>query len=226
MNQSTKEKEYIANRYGLPLASLSASFLRMETLLAAQQTINFNIQNNVGTQLASEQRLKQNDQFIVTQIGFAIKKIASATPTDAQQAVAKLYTWVNTNTGLFDGSNDANLQAIFNGFFQIALNRTVWIPGMDMRSFERVPEDQEGQPLAAIAGPVTYALKRDSFPNGLFGYFPADYIRLNGYDTLQPQIVLPASVNMAEASESNYAVLLFKGYLAANQGVQAAKQVA
>lgn len=214
----TAEKRYISERFGLPFDSLSASYLRLESLLATQATITFNVQENLPNVIASEKRLNQSDQFICTHLGFAIKKIAAASPSAAQQAVAKLFTWVNTNTGLFDGSNDANIQAIYNGFFEIAVNRKIYVPAIDMRSFERVPDAQEGQPLAAITGPVTYPLKRDGFPNGLYGYFPVDYIRLNGYDLLQPVITLPASVAMAEANESNYAVLLMKGYLSSNQG--------
>jgi hypothetical protein len=214
----TEEKKYIANLFGFNFQNLSASYLRMESLLSAQQQIQFNVQENIGTPVASEQRLKQSDQFVITHIGFAHKKIASATPTAAQQAVAKLYLWPNSNTGLFDGSNDANLWAIYNGWFEIALNRKTYVPAVDMRSFLRVPNQQEGQPLAAIAGPITYPVKGEEFPNGLFGYFKTDYIRLNGYDQLQPQINLPASVTMNESGESNYAVLLFKGYLAQNEG--------
>lgn len=214
----TAEKRYIESRFGIGFESLSASYLRLETLLGTQATIDFNVQTNLPNVIASEKRLNQSDQFIVTHLGFAIKKIAAASPTAAQHAVAILYTWVNSNTGLFAGANDANIQAIFNGFLEFTVNRKTYVPAIDMRSFERVPESQQGQPLAAIAGPVTYALKRDSFPNGLFGYFPVDYIRLNGYDLITPTITLPSSVAMAVANESNYAVLLMKGYLASNQG--------
>lgn len=214
----TQEKEYIAKTFGVGFSTLSASYLRLETLLGTSDTVQFNVQENLGTVIATEQRLKQSDQFIITHVSFAIKKIASSTPTAAQQAIAILYTWVNSNTGLFDGTNDANIQGIYNGSLQFDINRKTLIPQIQMRCFERVPEDQQGQPLAAIAGPVLYSLKRDSLPNGLFGYFQTDYIRFNGYDNIQPQINLPASVNMAEASESNYAVLLFNGYLASNQG--------
>lgn len=214
----TEEKRYIAQRFKLPFESLSASYLRLESVLSTQQQILFNVQENLGNVTATEQRLKQSDQFIVTHIGFALRKVASDTPTNALNAVAKLYTWPNSNTGLFDGSNDANLWAIYNGWFEIALNRKTYVPAIDMRSFLRVPNQQEGQPLAAIAGPVLYPVKGDEFPNGLFGYFPTDYIRLNGYDQIQPQINLPASVNMDEASETNSAILMFKGYLASNQG--------
>ncbi len=219
------EKRYIESIFNIPFQSLSASYLRFEKLLGTQAEIVFNVQENLPGRIVSEQRLNQTDQFIVTHIGFAIKKIASATPTDAQQAAAILYTWVNTNTGLFDGSNDANIQAIYNGYFEIAVERKTYVPAIDMRSFERVPDIQQGQPLAAITGPTTYPVKRDGFPNGLYGYFPTDFIRLNGYDLIQPTITLPASVAMAEAAESNYAVLLFKGYLASNQGMSKSRGV-
>lgn len=212
----TAEKQYIADKFGLPFGSLSASYLRMETLLGTSANVLFNI-NNQNNLIASENRLLQSDQFIVTHLGFAIKKIASDTPTAAQHAAAKLYTYLNTNTGLFDGTNDANIQAIYNGFFQISLNRKTYVPAIDMRSFERVPDTQEGTLVFTASN-----IKRDSYPNGLFGYFPTDYIRLNGYDNLQPEITLPASVAMDESSESNYAVLLMKGYLASGQGVQSA----
>lgn len=215
----TEEKKYISRRFSVPFQSLSASYLRLEASLASQEQILFNVLNNQGTPVSSEQRLNPSDQFFVTHIGFALKKVGSATPSDAQNAVAKLYTWPNSNAGLFDGANDPNLWAIYNGFFEISLNRQTYVPAIDMRSFLRIGQAQEGQVMAAIAGPVEYPMAGDEFNNGLYGYFPVDYIRLNGYDNLQPQINLPASVTMNNANETNYAVLLFKGYLASNQGI-------
>ena len=214
----TAEKQYIANRFKVNFDDLSASYLRVETVLGAQSTIDFNIQvQNGGTNIVSENKLEQTDQFIVTNIGFALKKVI-ANATDAQQAAARLYTWVNPAATIFDEANDANLWAIYNGYLEISLNRKTYVPAIDMRSFLRVPDAQQGLANAAIAGPIVYPFAADGFPNGLYGYFPVDYIRLNGFSLLTPTIVLPASVNMAGVADDNVAVLMFKGYLLSNGG--------
>jgi hypothetical protein len=160
--------------------------------------------------------LAQNDKFCVTHISFALGKIQSATPTDTQLANMLLYRFVNKATSLFDGSNDANLQAIYNGVLSITVDNVRIIPRTDMFCFERVPEAQQGNVNAAISGPTTYTTQRDGNPNGLFGYYPVDPFIVKGTGKNDFVVSLPTGVNMAESNETNYLVMQLKGFVASN----------
>lgn len=219
----TAQKQYIASTTGVPLKSLSESFLRFETLLTTQNTISFNVKENTGTTLPTEKRLSLNDAFIITHMALFVKKVASATPTAVQHANADLFPY--RNPAVFDGTNDANLDGIYNSTLSLAVNQVKHIPGMNTFSFKRVPDAQKGNINAAIAGPVTYTTATDGRPNSLYGYVETDLIVLTGSQNIDIQIALPTgwSGTFAESSESNYAVLMVAGYLAQNQGTFSAQ---
>lgn len=215
----TAQKQYVSAQTGAPLASLSESYLRFETLLTTQNQIKFNVKENVGTVIATERRLNLNDAFIITHMALFVKKVASATPTVVQHANAILYPY--RNPSIFDGTNDANIESVYNSTLSLAVNNITYIPAMNTFSFKRVPNAQQGSPTAA--GPLLQA--SDERPNSLFGYVETDLIVLTGSQTIDIAIDLPSgwSGTMAEASESNYAVLMVAGYLAQNQGTFSAK---
>lgn len=216
----TAQKQYISQATGVPLVSLSESFLRLESLLTTQNTISFNVQQNLGTVIPTENRLSLNDAFIITHIGLFVKKVAVATPTAVNHANADLYPYANPS--IFDGSaGDANIPAIYNSKLSLSVNQTKFIPGMNTYSFRRVPNAQKGAPTAA--GPLV--TPTDERPNSLFGYVETDLIVLTGSQTIDINISLPTgfSGSFTETNENNYAVLMVAGYLAQNQGSFSAK---
>jgi hypothetical protein len=205
--------------------TVTQGYLRSEVLLTTQTAINFNFmanQPNVqGAILATESRLNISDSFVTTHIGLFLKKIASATPTDAQQATALLYSYRNPATGLFDGANDANLQALFNGRVTFSVNRREYLSRFSAKNFERVPATQQGAISAAVISSVptitTYPIARDEWPNALYGYYGLyPFVNFGGNDTVQIQNLLPAAVTMNETGESNYAVMILQGYYVQN----------
>jgi hypothetical protein len=72
----TAQKQYVSAQTNAPLASLSESYLRFETLLTTQNQIKFNVKENVGTVIATEKRLSLNDAFIITHMALFVKKVA------------------------------------------------------------------------------------------------------------------------------------------------------
>lgn len=210
----TAQKQYIAQAAKVPVESLSESYLRLETVLGTGNSIQFNAQINVGTPIATEQRLKLNDGFIITHMALFVKKIASATPTANQHAIAPLFPYVNPS--VFDGTNDPNVEALYNSTLSLTVNQRTWIPAMNTFSFKRVPDAQKGAPTAA--GPLV--TPTDGRPNSLYGYVETDLIVLTGSQNIDIAITLPTGWNasMAETSETNCAVLMIAGYLAQNQG--------
>ncbi len=215
----TAQKQFIASATGVPLTSLSESYLRFETLLTTQNTISFNVKENTGITLPTEERLSLNDAFIITHMALFVKKIASATPTAVQHANADLFPY--RNPAVFDGTNDANLDGLYNSTLSLAVNQRKFIPSMNTFSFKRVPDAQKGAPTAV--GPLV--TPTDGRPNSLYGYVETDLIVLTGSQNIDIQIALPTgwSGTFAESNESNYAVLMVAGYLAQNQGTFSAK---
>lgn len=202
------EKNALAASLGVSIQRMSQAYLRVERSLGTDQSISFDPNKTNSVANVVEKLLSQNDKFIVTHVGIAIKKCAD---TPAGHAVARLYTYLNEN--VFSQANDANIQAVYNGSLKIQRNETVYVPGLDARSFERVPTSQEGTVTAAITGPTTYSTGRDGFENGLFGYYPIDPFIISGDEKNEFTLNLPTSVNMAATSNANFVVLLLKGYL-------------
>jgi hypothetical protein len=208
----TAEKQHISREFGYSYQRISQSYLALEKTLGTQNDIVFNVLENAGSPSVTERRLALSDEFIITHAAVLVSKIGSATPTDAQRAIAKMYSWVNPS--VFDGTNDANIQALFNGEFSLTVSDFNFLPAMSMRDFLRVPETQAGTFTGVEAdGTTDTSQAGDSRTNGLFGYYPTDLIKITGQDKIVPKITLPASVNMAEDSETNTVHLLFKGYL-------------
>jgi len=203
--------------------TVTQGFLRSEVLLTTQTSVNFNFlanQPNVqGTINATESRLNISDAFVTTHIGLFIKKIASATPTAAQQAAALLYSYVNRS--VFDGTHDANIQSLYNSVLNWQVNRVQYLTRFNAKNFERVPSTQGGTISAAVISTVptitTYPVSRDEWPNALYGYYGLyPYVNFGGNDTVDISLELPAAVTMNEASESNYAVMILQGYYVQN----------
>lgn len=221
MNSVVNEKNFIAPRVqGAKYANLSQSYLRAETALGTTSIISFDVQrNNVTAPTATERLLEQNDKFVITHLGVALKQIGADSPTAAQHAAARLYNWENPQ--VFTGTNAANVDTIWNGSLRFTIDRKQYIPNLDVRSFRRVPETQENTETVSSGTATTptstyYAAGRDSFPNGLYGMWPLDPTVITGTQTLDIDIDLGTSIAFDDASNSVYAVLILKGYLVVN----------
>lgn len=213
MFKISQQKKYIADSRGYDVQKMTESYLRAETLLtAAQGSIEFNLlksQRQGSTVICTENLLTQNEKFVITALALAFKKLV-ATPTDALHAIAKLYTWPNDNAGLFDGAaGDVNLRALINSKFSLQINTTQFIKALDTRCMTRVPDTQQGQGFAT-GGTLT---KADGYTNGMFGYYDCDVIEIQGNENVKATVSLPTGLDLTEASEYNYAVLLVKGFL-------------
>lgn len=212
-----RERNEYAQKLGMDPNNLSQSALRSDSLITTGAAFNFNFSYSKPEKNVSENLLAQNDSFIVTMVTMTIKKISAAASTDALQGVALDYNYVNKSTGLFDGTNDANLQALFNGIFSVKIDNDLIFPGIPARFFQRVPSVQQGEVMAAIAGPVTYPVARDGFENALFGYYFVEPFVIKGDGKNFGVITAPTSYNFAEANELNYATAVFGGYLCQNE---------
>ena len=212
MNSVIAEKQYITSKLGVPYENLSQSYLRAETALTTTSVIPFFLQRGqVATPIVTENLLELNDQFVITHIGFGLKQIVADSPTTQQQFNAQVFTYADTNT--FTGTNAANVASIYNTNLSMTINRKDFIPAFPMRSFLRVPDTQ----TTVNADYTSSNIKQtNSFPNGLYSFYPTEVVLIDGRQTLDIQINLGASVAFDDASNSIYAVLEFRGYLIVN----------
>jgi len=208
-----------------PSIVLQFSRLRLETEIGSATSTGLNripfIVNQSDTNNSTSPtstRLKQNDGFIVTRLGFYLKTITvvgSADPTPLEHANALLYTY--NNSTVFTTANRVNVGAIYNSVFTWQLNSTVYLENQPMKWFERVGTSQQGTVTAALAGPAEYPIRRDENPNALYGMYEMyPLIGFNGQMTNEPAIILPTSVSFSAANTKTYAVLVMDGVLAAN----------
>ena len=212
MNSVIAEKQYITSKLGVPYENLSQSYLRAETALTTTSVIPFFLQRGqVATPIVTENLLELNDQFVITHIGFGLKQIGADSPTTQQQLNAQVFTYADTNT--FTGTNAANVASIYNTNLSMTINRKDFIPAFPMRSFLRVPDTQS----TVNADYTSSNIKQtNSFPNGLYSFYPTEVVLIDGRQTLDIQINLGASVAFDDSSNSIYAVLEFRGYLIVN----------
>ena len=225
MNSIVAEKKFIAQRLqeqGLQVSyeNLSSSYQRAETLLTTTSAIPFELQaGRVPNPTPTERLLNLNDQFVISHLFVGLKKVASATPTALQHVKAETYTWYNPL--IFTGTNNPNVDAIYNGSLNWTINRKEFIPEFPVRAFLRVPQTQFGNALIASGSDTTpadtfYPGGFDSFENGLFGFYPQDPTLIDGRQTIDINIDLNTSVAFSDAETSVYAVLEARGYLIVN----------
>ena len=233
MNSIVAEKSYIASRLGIPYENLSQSELRSETLLGTTSTIDFVLQRSKKTgQTSTEKLLELNDKFVITHYCVKLKQIISASPTDAQQGLAPLYTYENEYvflniTGGYVGASSANVKAIWNAQLSMTIDRKVFIPAFPVLAFRRSPALQQGGALrtpGTTGAPVaTYSGNTglDAVENGLYAYYNCEPTLIDGRQTINSQIALPTSYafggdTFGGVAVNNYALFLCRGYLVVN----------
>lgn len=197
---------------------MSPSLLRRDSSsLATQNEIVFGFQATGGGSPSSTSiLLGNNDSFIVTDIGLLIKNCAD---TNAGHAASQYHSFYNPY--VFTGTNDANLQAIYNGQLQVIIDKVQYLPSLATTVLERIPEVQEGTTIVGYVDAATadqeFTYGRDAKPNALFGFFPVSPFMLKGNNETQNiKILLAAAVNMAASSNANFASLVFNGFLVSN----------
>ncbi len=205
------EKQYLASKLGVPYESLSQSYVRSETLLVTQNTISFVIQAGKKTTfLPTERPIALNDEFVITHIFIGLKKIVAAAPTNTQQIIAPVLTY--ENPVVFDGgTGDDNIPGFYNGSLSFTIDRIQFLPAIPVRAFRRVPQTQQTTIDAGV-----YPGSIDEFPNGLYGFYPVEPVKVDGRQTIDIEIDLGDALALAVANESNYAVLELRGYLITN----------
>lgn len=216
--KATDRSRSIFNEYKAknPGAIVTQSYLRLEKPLGTQQTVSFDVLNNVGTSTPNptERRLAITDNFLVTEMSIFIFKVTTAAVTQT----GILDTWPNALT--YTGSGEAaNLMNLYNGYLNIKINSTTFIESLDLYRFYRVGTAQQGVQISQQAAAIgtNGAYLADQWDAASWGFYPVTPgIEFSGAKKNEINIITPASTAMGGTSSTNYAVCYVRGLLAQN----------
>lgn len=194
---------------------ITDSYLRFETTLGTSTSLSFNTLVNQGAQTVTEHRLNMPDRFCVTDMGFFIRKVAAATPTDGQIASAQLDTFPNPLT--YTGAGEAAaLNALYNSYLTVRIDSVVYYDSLDLLRFYRVPTSQQNVSYV-VASPAGNTIQADGWDTMNYGFAPIDpTFSLDGKAKNDITVTLPTSIAMAGTSSVNSAVLIVRGFLLQN----------
>lgn len=199
--------------------NMSPSQLRCDSAaLGTTQNIQFNFQKLSNTTAsATSILLGNNDVFVVTDIALQIKQCAD---TASGHALAYYQTFFSSL--IFTGAtNDPNMKAIYNSVLSVIIDRVQYIPSLSTAVFERIGTSQQGTTTTAYVNAstanATTTIARSEKTHALWGFYPVVPFVLKGNsETQQISITLPTSLNLTADANSNFASLVFNGFLITN----------
>jgi len=212
-NDSQTRAIYNAIRKSRPGCVITWSYLRSEVLLTTTTgVVKFPILvNDQPAANINERRLNISDEFQVIEFGIFLYKVPTGQGLDEQI----LQTYPNPN--LFSKSGETRaLQALYNGYFTVTLNRKQIIPYYDALQFFRVPDSQQGTTSAAIAGPVQYTIANSAYLHSKWGLNESlPTFRMSG--AIVNDVTLNANAkDMTGTASTNYVVFFSRGFLIQN----------
>lgn len=190
-------------------AVLSQSYLRSEV---AQSTGSTNFQfpileneNPTGTRFNTEQRLKLQDAFYVSEIGFFI-----AVPSGVADATFQMFTYPDPS--VFTGANTAPQRTWYQGYLQLTVNNRQIVTAWDMQRHLQIQQQQTTANADYTASGINYS---NSIVGADDGFVPVEPgLVLVGSKSNQVNIILPAG--LAAVPANSRAILIFRGHLAQN----------
>jgi hypothetical protein len=205
--------EFLKNKYNpdptKAMCPINRTQLRSDVVLGSSSQYKFNITTNSGaTATSSENWLEQNDVFIATGWAFLLGQKLTATTANG---VKKLYTYPNS---IQFGTNADNLMALYNGKLNLTIQSTVWLKTIGLLTSLNQSVSQQGvivsQPTTLNASLITDSIDFSTIFNDLGGY-----ITIPGNQ--QPSLTVNCdAVDMTKTSYTNYAIVMFDGYLVQN----------
>ena len=203
MNSVVAEKQYISSKLGVPYENLSQSYLRAETRLGNQSTIEFILQSNKKvTPEVTERLLDLNDEFIVTHftIGFA----TGPNEGDAAHAITNIQTYETDGSAAYNA-----LGAVYNSDLSWTIDRKVYVPQFPVRGFRRVPMAQSTD--------GTVQVNQNGYETGLYGFYNSEPTLIDGRQTMDLLINLGSTIDLTpQGGKAAYAVFEARGYLITN----------
>lgn len=166
-----------------------------------------------NTPTSPSQRLKNNDAFLVTDIGLYIgtSVAVGGVSTAAQQAAMRLETFPNGLVITINATDPVTLQTLYNGWLSIKESSTTYYEQLWAKRFYRVGTAQRGTTLFTAS---TQLESTWDSPN--YGMVPiTPQFIMAGNKGYAYTLNLPAAISITQSTTLNvYACLRLGGYLA------------
>ncbi len=202
---------------------LSQSFIRTEAPVTTSATsYKFDLlttENSQPAQYATQNKLNQQDVFVVSNIFFGLFAPVTANGSDG---TLMTYPKVGLETGTagnFTVAQALATQYAYNGFMTLNVNQTTVIPSWDLFKHLKVPLTQLNaivSPTAATVAPTAPLHPTfDAIDGSEDGFYPCEpNIVISGSKKNNLQVVLPAAVS-AIGTNLRF-VIIMRGILAQN----------
>jgi hypothetical protein len=208
--------DYVKKKYPSGDVVITESYIRSELVLGTQNSLSFNILQNVGIVRPSEHRLSQADRFVANEVGFFLQRSSTTAGATSQTL---LHTYPNPN--VFPEASALN--SCYNGFATFKIGPTTYYDSLDVLEFMRIGIAQQGLATigtAALPGtsPVG-AYAADQWTTANYGFKSlTPSMEISGLDKTTFDITLPESSAMGSAAAgfNNVAILFFRGFLIQN----------
>lgn len=210
--------DYVKKKYPSGDVVITESYIRSELVLGTQNSLSFNILQNVGVVRPSEHRLSQADRFVANEVGFFLQRSSTTAGATSQTL---LHTYPNPN--VFPESSALN--SCYNGFATFKIGPTTYYDSLDVLEFMRIGVAQQGLATVAVgATPApgtapTGAYAADQWTTSNYGFKSlTPSMEISGLDKTTFDITLPESSAMGSAASgfNNVAILFFRGFLIQN----------
>lgn len=191
------------------LCKLTQSYLRLEQLIALNKSeYNFPVLVNQTTQgiFLTEQRLNQQDSFVISEVGIFLGLPATSSATDTA-FVPDTYP----NPFTYGAAQALAMQAIYSGLMKVTVNNDVLMTAWDLARHYYTPETQQTAALGAGSPLDQKRLAVDAF------YPMEPNVVLIGSKNNQIQVTLPQPPTAIAANSR--LIIILRGVLAQNSTV-------
>jgi hypothetical protein len=189
------------------VSKLTQSFLRLENqMLVGKTQWQFpflSTQNNFsGTIFPTEQRLNQQDSFVIASWGLFLSN-----PASNIDATGILHSW--PNVFVFGAGPAAAAETLYNSYFQLAVNNDIILPAWDAMRHRLVPQTQG---FVVAPGAV------DEIDMAGDGFYPVEpnLVAIGSKNSVL-NLLMPAALAAVTAFER--LTIIFRGVLAQNSTI-------
>lgn len=208
---------------------MSQAYLRFEVPLnATGTTFNYAILNNqtvqgsnVTGQFPTEQRLKLQDSFFVSHVGFFLKVVSGVVGGVANTSQADILTTFPSAWWVGLGAEQPwRMMRVWEGNLSLTVNKRVVCTQWDLLKHLNRPQTQF--PVYAGATPVAYFNYFDQIDGSDYGFYPCEpnWVLIGSKDN-ELQLTLPEALGTTAvpAGLDVRAVVIVRGILAQNSTV-------
>lgn len=201
---------------------LSQSFIRTEAPLSTSATAyKFDLlttENSQPAQYATQNKLNQQDVFVVSSLFFGFFAPVTANGSDGSLMT---YPKIGLETGAAGNFTAAQALAAlyaYNGILTLNVNQTTVIPSWDLFKHLRIPQTQLNATTTGVAtGAPTAPMHNtfDSIVGADDGFYPVEpNVVISGSKKNNLQVVLPAAISVIPTNSRM--VIIMRGILAQN----------